>query len=193
MAFHYPDMPLNVQLSFGYSRFLDLHLYNINAIEYDSEHYALCRILAYKEISSFSYTSACSNIHDCYKHTVVPVTLHRIHTRNILKADIDNHLHFMYKILQTRLQNPVEVKRKTRNFFLKKRKTSGAKRQTKPTFQNSCVVRFDRVTGRHVFLRTLLRRSLVKLSLIHTSGRRLASLLCPKRRVIKILSNVFNN
>ena len=54
MALHYPNMPLNVQISFGYSRFLDLHLYNISASDNENETYGLCRVLAYKEISSFS-------------------------------------------------------------------------------------------------------------------------------------------
>ena len=192
MASHYPDMPLNVQISFGYSRFLDLHLYNIDSAEYENETYGLCRVLAYKEMSSFSYTPASSNIHDGYKHAIVPISLHRIHTRNTLQADIHNHLHFMHKLLQSRLQNPAEVKRKTRNYFLKRSGTTKSRVQKKNDFKDCCIVKFDRVTRRHIFLSSLLRRSFVKLRLMHKSGRSIGSLLCPKRKVIGMLSKKFS-
>ena len=52
MASNYPKMPLNFQLSFGYSRFLDLHIYNICST--DSDSYQLVHSLAYKEHSTFS-------------------------------------------------------------------------------------------------------------------------------------------
>ena len=92
MAENYPMMPLNVQLSFGYSRFLDLHVYNIDVNEAKNESYSPCHVLAYKEISSFSYTPCSSNIHEQYKHAVVPISLHRAHTRNSLQQDVDHHL-----------------------------------------------------------------------------------------------------
>jgi len=193
MAFHYPDMTLNVQISFGYSRFLDIHLYNICGVEYENDSYGLCRVLAYKELSPFSYTPACSNIHDGYKHAVVPVSLHRIHTRNTFQADIHNHLSFMHKILQSRLQNPKEVKRKSRKFFAKKVSTSRSRGCSKVDFKDCCIVKFDKVTRRHVFLRSLLRRSMVQLRLMHKSGRCLGSILCPKRKVINVLSNILSD
>ena len=48
MAEKYPRMPLNVQISFGYSRFLDLHIYNMDMTAHN-DYYALCHVLAYKE------------------------------------------------------------------------------------------------------------------------------------------------
>ena len=74
MVKQYPEMPLNFQISFGYSRFLDLHVYNI--LEDTSNHtYKLTHMLAYKENSSFCYTPQFSNIHPRYKAAVI-----RIHT-----------------------------------------------------------------------------------------------------------------
>ena len=106
MASNYPNMPLNVQISFGYSRFLDLHVFNINN-DVETEKYQLCRVLAYKEMSSFNYVPRFSNIPEMYKHAVVPSSLFRIHTRNSLQEDIDHHLSFLYRILEFRMQDPV--------------------------------------------------------------------------------------
>ena len=38
MVEHYPEMPLNFQISFGYSRFLDLHIYNMMEDTFDHDH-----------------------------------------------------------------------------------------------------------------------------------------------------------
>ena len=121
MATYYPKMPLNIQIRYGYSRFLDLHLYNKDALKTREREYTICRVLAYKEMTSFSYIPKCSNIHERYKHAVVTVSLYRIHTRNTLQADIDSHLSFLSKILKHRNQNSIEVKRRTMIFFKKKR------------------------------------------------------------------------
>ena len=75
MAERYPSMPLNIQISFGYTRFLDLHVYNIVPETPDS-HYSLTTTLAYKETSTFAYTSAKSNIHPDYKINVLSFRFH---------------------------------------------------------------------------------------------------------------------
>ena len=93
MASGYPShMPLNCQLSFGYMRFLDLHVRN----NFDNENhlYKLSHTLAYKEHSNFSFTPSSSNIHQRYKHAIVPIGLHRIHTRCSLPDDVNHHLRF---------------------------------------------------------------------------------------------------
>ena len=189
MATYYPNMPLNVQLSFGYSRFLDLHLYNVNVDKPIKETYSLSRVLAYKELSSFIYTPYFSNIHRSYKHAIVPIYLYRIHSRNVHQSDIDNHLHFMYKILKTRMQDPAEVKRKTRSFFLKKHNRKSIRR---PVYNRCCVVKFDRVSRRHHFMSSMLKRSQSSLLLRYKSGSNLGSLICPKRRVINTLKRFVN-
>ena len=159
MATYYPNMPLNVQLSFGYSRFLDLHLYNVNVDKPIKETYSLSRVLAYKELSSFMYTTYFSNIHRSYKHAVIPIYLYRIHSRNVHQSDIDNHLHFMYKILKTRRQDPAEVKRKTRS-----------KQCREPDCSGCCLVKYDRVSRRHHFMSSLLKHSQSSLLLKYKSG-----------------------
>ena len=55
----YPSIPLNVQISYSYSRFLDLHIYNMKPSE--GLGYGLSTTLAYKEHSTFSYTPSTSN------------------------------------------------------------------------------------------------------------------------------------
>ena len=76
MAKTYPTMPLNIQLSFCYSRFLDVHLFNI--LYPSLTEYTLYSTLAWKEMNSFTYQPSTSNKHPHYLTSVVPITLHRI-------------------------------------------------------------------------------------------------------------------
>ena len=171
------------------SRFLDLHLYNTCAVTCQEELYNVCHVLAYKEMSSFTYIPSCSNIHQGYKHAVVPVSLFRIHTRNILQSDIDNHLSFMSKILKYRDQNPEEVKKKTRIFFKRKRTLTKPPRKDYSNMLNA-TLKFDRVSRRHVFMQKLFQYVHRKnLRIIYKSGSSIGSLICPKRRVIRLLSS----
>ena len=65
MAKVYPRaMPLNIQISFGYSHFLDSHVYNFLQ---PSPTYKLTTTLAYKPLSRFDYVPFNSNIAPCYK------------------------------------------------------------------------------------------------------------------------------
>ena len=158
MADFYPNMPLNVQISFGYSRFLDLHIYNMDPGNNDAQ-YQLCNILAYKEISSFCYTPEFSNIHYKYKYAIVPISLHLVHTRNFLQEDIDNHLYFMSKILEHRMQNPAEVRRKTTKYF-KKKHCKNLRTQTKARnndYRNFITLKYDRNSKSHDFISSLTR------------------------------------
>ena len=93
MVRKYPEMPLNFQLSFGYCRFLDLHVFNIMDVE--KPVYKITHTLAYKEHSSFCYTPCFSNIHEKYKHAVVPITLFRIHTSCNKTEEVNHDLHFI--------------------------------------------------------------------------------------------------
>ena len=120
MSLCYPQMPLNIQISFGYSRYLDLHMYNMEFE--DQEFYSPSTVLACKDISSFTYTPIYSNIHKSYKHAVVSSFLHRIHGRNSLLGDVNNHLNFMNSILKHRYQDPVEIKKRIKKYFSKKPK-----------------------------------------------------------------------
>ena len=58
MAENYPcSMPLNIQISFGYSRFLDLSLIKLFQLESNSRivHTFMC----FKDLSQFDYWSEC--------------------------------------------------------------------------------------------------------------------------------------
>ena len=65
MAAVYPkNMPLNIQISFGYSRFLDCH---INNYLQKSAVNKITTSLAYKQLARFDYVPFSSNISPTYK------------------------------------------------------------------------------------------------------------------------------
>ena len=190
MSAKYPNMPLNTQISFGYSRYLDLHIYNMD-LHKNTEHYGLCHVLAYKEISSFSYTPSSSNIHHRYKHAVVPISLHRAQTRNTLQSDVDHHQHFMSRIIRSRMQDPSEVRKKTLKFFRVKKANKAKKSPKNRIFRNFVSLKFDGGSKRHLFIQTLIQKCFKsKLMTLYRSGSNLGSLICPKRRVIRMLSSL---
>ena len=126
MASKFPKkMPLNCQISSGYSRFLDLHILNMHNSSHNL-HYNLVHTLAYKDTSTFNYTPASSNVHPRYKHAVVPISLHRIQ-RCTFQNDIDHHLSFMSSLLLCRNQDSSEVKKRTHRFFKNKMKSSNSR------------------------------------------------------------------
>ena len=188
MASNYPNMPLNCQLSFGYSRFLDLHIYNI--CKDKSDDYKLVHSLAYKEHSTFAYTSRHSNIDDKYKHAIVPISLHRAHTRCTQDADINHHLEFMSRILKTRSQDPERIRSGVLKFFRKKHRPSESlKNKFAENRKKTTTLLHDRVSKRHFFMKNLLTRSFrSRLRVVPKSLPNLGSILCPKRRVILKLS-----
>ena len=188
MARHYPKMPLNIQLSFGYSRYLDLHIYNVDSQKGHDAYYSPCCMLAYKELSSFDYTSQYSNISSKYKHAVVSTSLYRIHGRNSLQEDIDHHLHFMWRLLKHRDMDQKAVSSRVLAFFQKKRgvlrRRSGLRRSSRMV-----IVEYDAVSRRHCYLRQLLIRSFKSpLKILYKSGLSIGSILCPKRKVLRYLS-----
>ena len=64
----YPTaMPLNIQLSFGYSRFLDSHVLNLLQESPDNR---FTTTLAYKPLSRFNYVPFDSNISPQYKGNI---------------------------------------------------------------------------------------------------------------------------
>ena len=191
MAYQYPKMPLNCQLSFGYSRFLDLHIYNICKTKTDC--YKLVHSLAYKAHSTFAFTSKKSNIHAKYKHAIVPISLYRAHTRCTEQADINHHIGFMSSILKTRSQDPKVVKTKTLKFFKKKYRKIPISKTLQIHHRKTTSVVYDSVTKRHVFMTNLIRKSFKdSLMVVPKSKPNLGSILCPKRGIILKLSNRFN-
>ena len=179
MAMEYPDMVLNVQLSFGYSRFLDLHIHNNLSTK------TITHSLAYKTNSSFQFTPSDSNIHRKYKHSIMPIYLHRIFTRCVENSDKNHHLKFMNEILKFRNQNPTEVCERTHHFF-KNRKNKNKKQPYACSFKTTPVV-YDRSSKRHQIVADIIRRSTKNLRVVYNSMPKLTTILCSKRRVNNIL------
>ena len=191
MVKHYPNMPLNFQLSFGYSRFLDLHLYNIMD-DFEKPDYQITHTLAYKEHSSFSYTPQYSNIHSKYKHAAVPIYMYRIHTRCNRNEDINNHLSFILKMLRNRDPNDEIVRKKFKQFFTKRTdlKKGTKKNEHKPDLDiKTTTILYDEVSLRHIYMKKLISYSFSnRLRVLYKSRPKLLCVICPKRLVIKILS-----
>ena len=65
LAQFYPDtMPLNVQISYGYSHFLDSHVYNF--LQKDQAN-SFTTSLSYKPLTKFDYVPFSSNVAPEYK------------------------------------------------------------------------------------------------------------------------------
>ena len=187
MVQQYPEMPLNFQISFGYSRFLDLHIYNFMDDQINST-YKITHMLAYKENSSFCYTPQGSNIHHKYKAAVIPISLFRIHTRCNRTDDINHHLSFMTKIVKNRDQNPKVVHSKITKYFLKK-KGLVTRKCSRHLDVKSTSITYDNVSKRHIFLKGLITKSFAsRLRVVYKSRPKLLSLISPKRRVLRTLS-----
>ena len=193
MAERYPEMPLNVQVSFNYSRFLDLHVYNMKPFLSLQQDYALETTLAYKENSVFSYTPKTSNIHPKYKCSVVPISLHRAHTRCTDPRDTQHHIQFMKTIVQARNQDASTVLKKYKSFFNKRRKGFAAVKKSKLSVRTTPVI-FDGVTGQHEKVGGLIRSCFKgNVRVVYKSRNKVASILCPKRKTISKLSRILNN
>ena len=191
MAERYPLMPLNVQVSFSYSRFLDLHIFNMYPKSEQNQKYSLETTLAYKENSVFSYTPQTSNVHGKYKCSVVPISLHRAHTRCTDDRDINHHIHFMKAIVGARNQDPLTVQKKCEKFF-QKRRSGGQKdmKESKKKLYTTPVI-FDRVSGEHKVVFKLIRESFKnEVQVVFKSRNKVGSVLCPKRRTISKLSKI---
>ena len=146
----------------------------------------------YKDRSSFTYTTMHSNIHDKCKHAIVPLSLYRIHTRCTEKPDMDNHLLFMSRILQTRLQDPKVVKLKRKNFFNKRKNGLGT--TALKVLKKTTPIVFDEANGRHKFMHGIIRKSFsTRLRIVYKSMPSLGSILCPKRRIIRKLQKHVEN
>ena len=185
MAQSYPTMPLNVQLSFMYSRYLDVHVYNI--FQPGTVEYSLYTTLAWKDMNSFCYAPATSNKHPSYKTSVVPITMHRIDRRCTDISDKQSHGDFIFKILKSRGLDMAGVRQRIRAFNRKKNvgKQSG---KNNGQFGRSYMVTYDSVSKSHKFVMDIIRissGSLHRPKPMSISHPTLASILCPKRHTIR--------
>ena len=145
--------------------------------------------LAYKEHSSFCYTPRYSNIHEKYKHAVVPISLFRIHTRCSEKADMNHHLYFMSRIIKNRDQDPKIVSKKRLEFFRKRNLTKPVSKTKFTSSVKTTSITFDDVSKSHLFLKRIVLRSFSsRLRIVYKSRPKLSSILCPKRMIIRKLS-----
>ena len=175
-------------MSFGYSRFLDLHIYNYPP-NVEQPTYCLTTTLAYKINSTFAYTPKFSNIHKGYKTAIVPISLYRAHSRCTDSADVNHHISFMKNIVQARNQDPTSVHQKYEAFFKKRR--SGHQSMRTFTKVKTTPILYDSVSGQHRIVRRLVKSSFgSSLNVVYKSRSKVPSLLCPKRKNIKRLSRM---
>lgn len=193
MSRKYPTMPLNIQYSFCYSRFLDVHLYNV--LKPNASMYGLYSTLAWKELNSFCYQPQTSNKYPPYMDAVVPITMHRIQRRCTSPRDRRHHLSFILKILAHRGQDMNRVKKRVLQ-FKQKLKPNYCSPITKYKHQfmqkGAACIKYDKSTNSHKYSANIIRAcdkdNLLKI--VHTSLPSLEALLCPKRKIIKRISQV---
>ena len=93
MAQHYPEcMPLNIQISFGYSRFLDLSLIKLRQVDCNSR---------FKELSQFNYVPFNSNVARQYKGCIVPSFVHRAANLCSLSSSRAHNYSLLLKLLSS--------------------------------------------------------------------------------------------
>ena len=95
----------------------------------------------------------------------------------------------MSNIVKARNQNPESVTRKYNSFF--KKRQGGAKLSRRDKLVQTTPVLFDRITGQHEYVRDLVKTNFDgHIRLVYKSRSKVSSLLCPKRKIIKKLSEL---
>jgi hypothetical protein len=96
-------MPLNIQISFGYSRFLDMSI--IKLLQDDSSSHIIHTFLCFKELSQFDYVPFNSNVALQYKGCIVPSFIHRASTLCSLSSSRAHNYSLLLKLLTCRGQD----------------------------------------------------------------------------------------
>merc|ERR1719450_1936577 len=184
MAAVYPkNMPLNIQISFGYSRFLDCH---INNYLQKSAVNKITTSLAYKQLAKFDYVPFSSNISPTYKGCVVPSFLHRVRERCSLSGDRIHHLENLKLVLKHRNQNMRAINARIKRFYSRQ----NAGRITKLNRGSRITrIKFDAVSKMHQYSKSCLLASYRAAGLtprfVYTSLPRVLSKFYSKRAVVK--------
>ena len=119
----YPSsITLNIQISLGYSKFLDSHITNLKH-KGSMSITKLTTSLAYKPLSRFEYVPYSSNIHNKHKGCIVSSFLHRVFNRTTLTTDISCHIQFLKTILNHRNQNRRDILDKMEQIQVKKKRS----------------------------------------------------------------------
>ena len=190
MATIYPDMPLNVQISQNYSKFLDMNLYNFRP-NGESKSYKLTTTLSWKKQNSYNYINESDNKCPIYKGAVVPVTMTRINRRCTRFDEKQHHSAFIFRILESRGQCPNRIALK-REKFIKRLKGKGARALQKPEIVFTTV--FDGVSKSHEITKRIISKSArFKISVIHKSLSSSAARICPKRKILKKITKFYHN
>ena len=167
MTKFYPPMDLNIQISFGYARYLDVHLMNVTRFN-ASESYSLYSTLGWKSQNSFLLVPSSSNKHPNYKEMAVSSNLNRIYKRCSLEVDKQHHISFLLNIMRNRKQNMVNVSIKVKKFFKKQRQPLSEKKATMFDKSRRCTrVLFDESTRSFFYVKKLIDKYAQRLSLIH--------------------------
>ena len=203
----YPTaMPLNIQISFGYSRFLDSHVLNLLQEGPDNK---LTTTMAYKPLARFNYVPFNSNISPQYKGnieinfpqwvlhfhflkgSVVPSFLHRAHHRCTDQRDRDHHSAFLHNVLRHRNQNMEVIKQKFKVFMRKLRKPQSRKASTSRLPHSRVLsLKFDLTSGLHLFTRSCVLSAyksagITRPRLIYSSLPKVMSRIITKRSLLR--------
>ena len=189
MANSYPNMPLNVQISQNYSKFLDMNIFNFRPKE-AGKSYKLTTTLSWKKQNSYNYLNEEDNKCPIYKGAVVPVTMTRINRRCTRYDEKQHHSAFIFKILKSRGQCPTRMAEKKEKFVKR------LKGKEKKSFKNPGMIfttTFDGVSRSHETTKKIISRSArFKFSMIHKSLASSAARICPKRKMLKKITEFYN-
>jgi len=193
----YPDsMPLNIQISFGYSRFLDMHIFKNLKNEADLK---MTTSLAYKPLARFEYVPYHSNISSRYKGCVVSSFLNRVHRRCTEQGDRRHHVAFFKTILRYRQQNCVDVKKKFRKFYQNAKNLVKVRRKRIAVGASSpwAMVTYDRVSRIHKITQKCIMKAYHGMRgrmplLVHRSLPKVMSHLESKRKLMRKVKQHMN-
>ena len=190
MATTYPNMPLNVQISQNFSKFLDMNIYNFRNKDED-DFYNLTSTLSWKTQNSYNYISENDNKCPRYKGAVVPVTMTRIMRRCTRFDEVQHHSNFIFKILKTRGQCPLRIEQRKRNFI---KRLKNKRNNDFATGGHIFTSIFDSVSKSHEVTKNILSRSAkFKISMIYKSLPSSAARICPKRKILAKITSYFQN
>ena len=182
----YPDtMPLNIQISFGYSRFLDQHVLKFL---HPGSSFKLTTSLAYKALSLFEYVPYSSNISPRYKGCIVPSFLNRVVRRCTDRPDRQHHIKFLDRMLRHRNQNMTDIKNKFHSFFVKIKNPRSI--TVKRDYRHCIKITFDTTSGIHRLTRSSLLEAYKKLGrkrplIVYSSLPKVLSHIITKRKLLK--------
>ena len=190
MAALYPDMPLNVQISQNFSKFLDMNIFNFR-YNNDDKIYKLTSTLSWKKQNMYNYINENDNKCPRYKGAVIPVTMTRIFRRCTRYDEKRHHIDFILKILMSRGQCPMRIEER-KSKFLKKMKSAKV-----PVCKNLGAIFttvFDNVSRSHEITHSIIRKSArFRTSMIYKSMSSSAARICPKRKMLTKITKYFTS